>query len=419
MDLHLDPIGGLAGDMFVAALLDFRPDLEPGVADALAKVALLSGVSATLLRHEDGALVGKRFRVERDDRGDRGGPLSNPDRASSGHHAPHETPGHDQTHGAHAHVAWRDIRAALTASSLGGRTIRHAIGIFTALAEAEARVHGVEPDDVAFHEVGAWDSIADIVAAAFLIDALDIQNCTVGPIPLGSGRVNTAHGVLPIPAPATALLLEGFAIVDDGIPGERVTPTGAAILRHLCAGGERPSGPRRLRASGFGFGTRTLPGIANCVRALLFEPLGPSHAEEQVAILEFEIDDQTAEDLAQGLERLRAAPGVLDIVQMAVLGKKNRMMTQVRILAEPEALPGVTALIFEETTTIGLRQTLANRVVLPRDTQAIEVDGNSVRVKTVQRPGGSTAKAEADDIARAGGRAARDRLRRKAERGEA
>jgi uncharacterized protein (DUF111 family) len=282
--------------------------------------------------------------------------------------------------------------------------IGHAVAIFTQLAEAEGKVHGVAADDVHFHEVGAWDSIADIVAAAVLVDALGVTSCTV----------MTAHGPLPVPAPATAILIEGFETIDDGIGGERVTPTGAAILRHLCK--DAPSaGPRRLVASGHGFGTRRLPGISNCLRALAFEGSEAGIGNGSVAVLEFEVDDQTAEDLAEGLDRLRAVSGVLDVVQAPVFGKKGRMMTHVRLIARPEALDATLSAAFDETTTIGIRHRIVQRAELRRDLHAVDVAGSTVRVKSVQRPSGRSAKAEADDVAHAGGRAAREALRRAVE----
>lgn len=401
MQLHLDPLGGIAGDMMVAALLDLRPDLENGLADALSALPLLDGVSAELVAHNDGTLAGRRFLVTRRDDQQRHGVET--------HH--HHGDGHDHDH---HYIAWRDIRGEIAASPLAPAVIRYATGIFAMLAEAEGRVHGVAPDDVHFHEVGAWDSVADIVAAAFLIDAFGVTATTVGPVPLGSGRVRTAHGPLPVPAPATALLLEGFGTIDDGIVGERVTPTGAAILRYLCKDTPTP-GPRKLAGSGFGFGTKTLPGISNCLRVLAFQEAEAGPGRSRVAVLEFEVDDQTGEDLAEGLDRLRAHAGVLDVVQAPVFGKKGRVMAHVRILARPEALDTVLAAAFDETATIGIRHRIVERAELRRELHEVEIDGRKLRRKSADRPGGRSFKAEAEDIAPAGGRLAREALRRKAE----
>jgi uncharacterized protein (TIGR00299 family) protein len=323
-------------------------------------------------------------------------------------------PSHD-----HHHVDWRVIRESLARSDLDGATKQHALAIFSHLAVAEGRVHGVAAEEVSFHEVGAWDSIADIVAAAWLIGEIGAARWTVGPLPLGSGRVRTAHGWLPVPAPATVMLLEGFSTFDDGVAGERVTPTGAAILRHICdPAAQAATGPRRLLGAGYGFGARKLPGLSNCLRALAFEPTAPS-AAQRIAVLECEIDDQTAEDLAIAVERLRATGGVLDVVQAPAFGKKGRMMTHLRVLAEPGAREAATAAIFEETTTLGVRCSLVERETLARRDETLEVEGRAVRRKIAERPSGPTAKAEADDIAGTRGQAARAALRRRAERLEA
>ncbi|BCP55233.1 UPF0272 protein [Kaistia sp. 32K] len=414
LHLHLDPLGGMAGDMFVAALLDLRPDLEPGLQAALARCPLIETVTCSLVAHDDGILTGRRFLVARP-----GAPSVGchepPD--GHGHHHDHGTHGdndhsHSHSHGDHDHVDWRRIRAAIAASALDAETRTHALGIFTLLAEAEARVHGRSVEDVRFHEVGAWDSIADIVAAAWLVAQLAPAVWTVGAIPIGGGRVRSAHGLLPVPAPATALLLEGFAMIDDGIGGERVTPTGAAILAYLCRGGRAADGARILRSSAHGFGTRQLPGISNCLRVLAYEATaGGAAASDRVAVLECEIDDQTGEDLALAVANLRSIAGVLDIVQAPVFGKKGRMMTALRILATPAARDAVIAATFDETTTLGIRHAIVERATLRRGEVAIDHAGRSYRAKIAERPSGRTAKIEADDIAATAGAATRSRLR--------
>ena len=390
--LHLDALGGIAGDMFVASLLD----AEPAHAQACVRAAeAVAGVPCRLLAHRDAVLAGARFAVE-EPRGD--------------HHHHH-----------HHHTAWRDIRARLDASGLPASALRHAIGIFAVLAEAEARVHGIAPDDVAFHEVGAADSIADIVAAGWLIaaqaDARDEATWSVGPLPLGGGVVRTAHGMLPLPAPATALLLEGFSTVDDGIGGERVTPTGAAILRYLGANAPAPAGSRTLRASGIGFGTRTLPGRSNVLRVLVSDRAAPAPGPMAriLAVIEFEVDDQTAEDLAVGLDRVREIVGVRDVTQAPMFGKKGRMATHIQVLAEPEALDAAAAACFAQTTTIGLRTRLTEARALPRESTEVAAAGRALRVKRVRRPGGDTAKVEIDDLRDVDTHAARARLRARTE----
>ena len=384
--IHLDPLGGIAGDMFVAALLDGFPEHREDVIEAAGRLA---GVACRLVAHDDGILVGARFEVDE----------------------PHH---HHDDH--HHHTHWSQIRARIEAAALPHAVRHHAIGIFACLAEAEARVHGVTADAVVFHEVGAADSIADIVAAAWLIAAIGPATWSTAPLPIGSGRIRTAHGLMPVPAPATALLLEGLATHDDGIAGERVTPTGAAILRHLgCRATRKPAGT--LRRSGFGFGTRRLPGVSNCLRVLVFDTdaVAPDAEHRELEVVSFEIDDQSGEELGAGLDRVRGIDGVHDVIQMAAFGKKGRLAVHVQVLARPDALDAVIAACFGETTTIGLRTHRVQGRALARRFATMPVDGHSVRVKLVERPGGVSVKAEADDVLGLAGHAARTRLRRDAE----
>jgi len=405
MQIHLDALGGVAGDMFVAALLDAFPSHRDGVMRSVAAASSKAPVACELTPHNDGILQGHRFMVKAP--------------ASDGHthrHDAHEDgPRHD-----HAHRHWSDIRADLVGADLDPATRKHAIGIFEHLAAAEAKVHGIAVEQVAFHEVGAWDSIADIVAAAHLVARLEATHWSVGPLPLGSGRVQTAHGTLPVPAPATALLLEGFATLDDGIAGERVTPTGAAILRYLCDHGPMTSRARTLGRPGVGFGTKIFLGMSNCLRVLVFDEeapqLAPASGHRDLGIIEFEVDDQSAEDLAMGLDRLREHNDIFDVVQMPMFGKKGRMMTHVRALVRADAMNDSIDACFRETTTIGLRHHVVSGAALPRRITAVEIGGRSIRVKTVERPGGRTAKAEADDALPHGTHAARASLRLEAER---
>ena len=397
--LHLDPLGGAAGDMFVAALLDAFPDLRGGVVAAAGAAA---GIGCRLVPHRDAVLTGSRFIVGDDE--------PEPHQHDGDHHH-HERP-HD-----HGHTRWSRIRGLLAESDLAPAVRDHAIGIFALLAEAEARVHGIAVEDVAFHEVGAQDSIADIVAAGWLIDAVSPASWSVGPLPLGGGTVRTAHGVMPVPAPATALLLEGFAMADDGIGGERVTPTGAAILRYLKPV-MRPRAPGILRQTGMGFGARRLPGTSNLLRLLVFAPPDDVPApmpHRELGVISFEVDDQTPEDLAMALERLRAVPGVHDVLQMAAWGKKGRMAAHIQLLAQPDVMDVAAEACFRETTTIGLRTHLVQGRALARRMHTVLVDGEPLRVKTVERPGGRSGKAEADDLLAADGQAARTALRQRAQ----
>ena len=382
--IHLDPVGGIAGDMFAAALADAFPECEEGL---LAELAKLSASPVRFASHGDGILRGRRFVVEE-----------------------------EHAHG-HAHVHLADIRAMLGKAGLQAEVLRHAGAMFALLADAEARVHATSPEEVAFHEVGTWDSIADFVAAAYLIATLSPDEWTLGPLPLGGGRVKTAHGLLPVPAPATALLLKGMELVDDGVGGERVTPTGAAIAAHVRSlGSSDRSAPLQLAATGHGFGTRKLAGVPNVLRCMAFvaSPAFPAPLDEEIATLRFEVDDQTAEDLAVALDRVRAAAGVLDVSQAAAYGKKGRLATQVQVLARLEAVDAIADLCLAQTTTLGVRISRVWR----RTAQRADVAAGGVRVKLALRPDGQvTAKAEMDDLAAIpGDREQREEARRKAEK---
>jgi uncharacterized protein (TIGR00299 family) protein len=400
LEVHLDLVGGLAGDMFIAALLDAYPEHEPAVTAAIQTVCTDIPVACALRAFKDAVLQGRQFGVS----------------AVSPTHA--RTPFMPAAH-THSHTSWAHIRRRLEEAGLPPAVSVHAIGIFELLAEAEAWVHGIEVEQVSFHEVGAWDSIADIVGAAAIIDALGVGYWSSSPVPLGSGRVTTEHGVLPVPAPATARLLTGMTLIDDGVGGERVTPTGAAILRYLCpphALGS-PSRIRKLIASGTGFGTRRLAGLSNHVRVLCFEPALEAPAQRRIEVLEFEIDDQSAEDLAAGLDRLRKHDGVLDVTQSPVFGKKGRIMIHVQVLARAAKVEAVIDACFRETTTLGLRQRSVRGIGLERHIKEVQIEGRGLRVKVAKRPGGCTAKVESDDLL-SQSQAGRSALRRRAE-GEA
>lgn len=406
MDIHLDPLGGLSGDMFVGALLDAFPEYWPQVEQAIASLNLGAEAECRLMAHRDHAFAGRRFVVG-----------ANRPALDPPLHSAHRRE-HAHAHEAHdGHRAWADIRAELDRSRLGADVKTHAIAVFALLAQAEAEVHGVKADSVTFHEVGAVDSIVDIVAAAQLIALIRADRWTSAPLPIGSGRIDSAHGVLPIPAPAAALLMRGLPVIDDGIPGERVTPTGAALAAYLIDAGA-PFGGRvsRLTRSGVGFGARSLPGVSNCLRVLAFEETAATGliGRRQLAVVTFEVDDQCPEDLAAGLDHIRALQGVLDVTQSAVVGKKGRMAAHVQILASPLELENVIAACFEETTTIGLRYQLTEGAVLSRRLETVETGGEKVRVKIVERQKGASAKAEADDVAGHRGHVARTRLRREA-----
>ena len=382
--VHLDPLGGIAGDMFLAAALDLWPQLFDEVEAAMRAAGLPDDWQVRLEAGHNGAIAGRRLDITA------GGATRPTGR-------------------------YRDLRARLQQAGLKPRTQAIAADILHRLAEAEAAVHGVEIDNVHFHELADWDSIADVVGAATVIAALPHACWSTAALPLGRGQIKTAHGLLPIPAPATALLLRGLPVHDDGIPGERVTPTGAAIVAALQPA-TRVEGSLALAGAGHGLGTRTLDGMPNVLRMLSFIE-AQTDAPDRIGVIRFEVDDQTPEDLAIALANIAAARGAVDVCQWPVYGKKGRIAIAVQVLCKASALPDIAACCLNETSTIGLRTRIEDRVVLPRSAGRRTVDGNTVRAKTVTRPDGTrTSKAEADDLAvLAGGKAGRERVRRLAE----
>jgi uncharacterized protein (TIGR00299 family) protein len=387
--IRLDAVGGIAGDMFAAAMVDALPDLRSRVLADAASVLPRGTGTPVFTPGTSAGLHCLRFGLS--------------------------APVGDHHHTHHAHAGFRDMVARLSAAPLSPGTAAHATAILRHLAEAEAAIHHVPVDEVHFHEIGDWDSLMDVTAAGSVAAALEGARWSVSALPRGDGLVRTRHGLLPVPAPATAWLLEGFTWRDDGIGGERVTPTGAAILRHLVdAASARIAG--RLQGTGTGAGTRELPGQPNILRATLFGTAadlssedGPS--EEDILVLSFEIDDMSAEEIAVAADRLRAAGGVRDLVLVPAIGKKGRPVHTFRLLVEPTARDAVAEACFTETATIGLRWQAARRAVLPR----ARLDAAAVRVKTVTRAAGPSHKAESDDLAHIAGLEARRATKRKAE----
>jgi len=385
--IHLDPLGGLAGDMFLGAVLDAWPELAEGCFAAMRAAGLPPSWQTRHVEHRDGALTGSRIAIE---------PPAEGEQAPSG-----------------MYVAIRD---GIAASSLDRAVAERACAILGHLAEAEAQVHGRPIEQVHFHELADWDSIADVVGAAFVIETLG-ASWSCAPLPVGGGRIRTSHGPLPVPAPAVALLLQGVAVIDDGIEGERVTPTGAAILRHLDATQGLPDGSWNMSATGIGFGTRRLPGISNALRLLAYERTAGARMEDRIAVVSFEVDDQNPEELALGVDALRRLDGVRDVIQIAAIGKKGRMVSQLQVLARPERLDAVINACFAETTTLGLRWRIEPRSILQRTSTTVAGTDGEIAVKLATRPDGSrTAKAELDQIGPGpGGQAGRARRRRAAE----
>jgi pyridinium-3,5-bisthiocarboxylic acid mononucleotide nickel chelatase len=379
--LHLDPLGGVAGDMMVAALWPLAPTFR--AAHSLASLGVPPSLEVTLEPASDAGFAGARLAIR--------GAAPPPPRGALA------------------------LLAFVAEAPLPDRVRARVTDMLQRLAAAEAAVHGMPMSEVHFHELASWDTLIDLTLSAALIEALRIETVSIGPLPLGGGTVKSAHGALPLPAPATLRLLEGLRFVDDGIGGERVTPTGAAILAHLAPSANLPGTPALVRSAA-GFGTRRLPDRANQLRALLFEATGNTRPGDEIARIRFEIDDQSGEDLATGLDAVRAVEGVVDVVAWPVFGKKGRIATAVQVLTRPAALAAAIEACFTQTTTIGLRHDRVARTVLER--RSIEVE--ALPVKEVRRPNGRlTRKLEADAVAdQAGDAAERAALRRRVETAE-
>lgn len=367
MFIHLNPIGGIAGDMFIAAMLDAWPALKPKVFDAMRQTGLPSDWSLELNSASSSSITGKKLIITGD---------ANNTHFSTGN--------------------YKDICNRLSGSALPPAVIERAVDIFHRLAVAEGAVHGKSIDAVHFHEIADWDSICDIVGTATILELLNCSEWSVDDIPMGSGTVNTAHGLMPVPAPATSQLLKGYIMADDGIAGERVTPTGAAILTHIAASQNTKRNNGRLIASGYGLGTKELKGVPNMLRILAFEETTAEFGtNNEVGEITFEVDDQTGEELAVALDILRTTQGVLDVVQYMVSGKKGRLATSVRVLCYPDHIDRAIEQIFLQTTTIGLRKQILDRSVLNREN--ISLDGVSAK-KSIRPDGVITIKADMDEL---------------------
>jgi uncharacterized protein (TIGR00299 family) protein len=346
--LYLDAFAGLSGDMFLAALIDAGAD--PAVVQEAIETLGLSGVTIVTRVERKGALAGTRVEFQ----------------------VPSSL---------HVHRHWADIRSLIENSSLAESVKARSLAVFGRLAAVEAAVHGVEIDRVHFHEVGAIDSIADIVGAAALTVSLGVERVVCSPLPLGRGFVETAHGRLPLPAPATARLLEGIPIRGEDIEAELVTPTGAALAAVL-AEGYGPLPDMVVSRVGHGLGSRDLPDRPNLLRIFLgtSEKAAAGLGAETVALLTARIDDQTPELLAATVEKLMAA-GALDAALTPLIMKKGRPGVEVSVMARPDDARRLAGLLLVETGSLGVRHQEVRRWVLDREVVTVETEYGPVRIK--------------------------------------
>lgn len=349
---YLDCFSGIAGNMALGALVDAGLDIETLRAE-LAKLRL-EGVALGAARTKRGGLAATNVSVE--------------------------------TAEGHGHRSLSTIEKIIGESDLSDRVKSDACRIFRRLGEVEARAHDVPIEKVHFHEVGALDAIADIVGAAAGFEALGIERIVCSPINLGSGTVRAAHGVLPVPAPATARLVEGAPTYADGPAAELTTPTGAAIAVTLAdAFGAMPA--MRLEASGYGAGDRDFKGRANVLRVLIGETTDAPEAVEAY-VIEANIDDMPPQMAGFVRERLLEA-GALDVTLTPVFMKKDRPGFTLTVLAAPADRLRLGDVLFAETTTLGIREYAAQRRVLERAWREVETAFGRVRVKTAAGGGGA------------------------------
>ena len=372
--IDLTPLGGIAGDMFAAALFNAFPDLYQSFLKDIEKLEI-AGVTAVLEDRLCNGLQAAYFRVEQQT------DIKPPRTLAT-------------------------VKEFLQGTPLEGLLVKHAVGIFTLLAGAEAEVHGKTIDTIHFHEVSDWDSMVDILAAAGIIARLDCSHWRVGALPLGSGTVNTEHGDIPVPAPATVAMLKDFAWHDDGIAGERVTPTGAAILAYLKAQPlDNGAAAARLLATGSGCGTREMEGRANLLRVVAFSGDDLKTGSDEIVRIAFEVDDMTAEEISWATEKLRDHKGVYDVSCLSMHGKKGRVSTGIRVIANPEQTQLILDQCFSVTSTIGVRYENVYRQLLQRSEVQMSdssAENTNRRVKLASRPDDArTAKTESDDLASA------------------
>jgi uncharacterized protein (TIGR00299 family) protein len=368
---HFEAASGIAGDMTIAALLDAGSRRGISIADLRAALAAvpLGHYRVDVSRVEVGGIAALHFDVDID--------------ASAHHH----------------HRHWSDIRRMLDdarSHGLAEGAYERAVRIFEVLARAEAEVHGVAVDDVHFHEVGAVDSIIDIVGSAWLLDRLGIDSCTVAPVPTGSGFVDTEHGRLPVPAPATAVLLRGFEVRAGDGKGELVTPTGAAILAAMA----KPLVPSMtLELVGCGAGTMRLADRPNVLR--VFVGATDDTSDERLVMIEADIDDMAPSALAHACERLRA-DGARDVTVLPVHMKKGRVGMRLGVLADYGLVEKLSTAVMMHTSSIGVRYRAVGRSVLARRIDVVDTAYGPIRVKIAARPDGSeTAEPEFEDVSRA------------------
>jgi len=351
---YFDCFAGISGDMTLGALVDAGADFE-NLKSQLAELGV-KDYSITLDRVIQHGISASKVRVH----------LNNE------HHHEHHHHGRSFT----------DIKRLIESSSLSDYVKSKSVAIFKRLGEAEAKIHGKGIEEIHFHEVGAVDSIIDIVGACICLELLGIDKVYCSPMPTFHGTVEIAHGTFPLPAPATVEILKDVPWRELGIEGEMVTPTGAAIVAELAESfGSMPA--MTLQATGYGAGAKDF-GIPNVLRVMVGESADKTSEHEEVAVIESNIDDLSPQIYEVVMERLFAA-GALDVYLTPIQMKKNRPATLLCVICSPESVNTIADILFEETSTIGLRVDKRSRICLPRETVNVETAYGPIRIKTARK----------------------------------
>ncbi len=383
--LYFDCFSGASGDMILGALLDAGLPLER-LRSAVGSLAL-DGVTLEAERVERSGIGATKFRVRGAGGEHRRNHDGGHDRHGHDHHGHHH---HDQhrhgpDHHAHGHRGLSEICALVDRSALSAAAKNRARRLFRRLAETEADIHRRPVEEIHLHEVGAVDSIIDIAGAVFGLEWVGADRIVSSPLNVGSGTVTCAHGVLPVPAPATARLVAGVPVYSTGVEAELLTPTGALLVTDY-ASQYGPLPALRVRRVGYGAGDRDLPGSPNVVRVVIGDDAAGGGGLQRVVVIESEIDDMNPQIFGVLMDRLHAA-GALDVFYAPIQMKKNRPGTLVSVVALPADREALTALLFRETTTIGVRFKEMDRERLDREQVTVETPLGPVRFKVAGRGG--------------------------------
>lgn len=390
--LYLDCSMGAAGDMLAAALLELLPEPDAFVAELNALA--IPGVKFSREASVKCGITGTHLQVTV--HGEEEGAHDHHHAHSHDHHHDHaHTHHHDHAHTHHHHASLHDIEHIVRGQlSLPTAVADNVMAVYRLIADAESKAHGKPVSEIHFHEVGTMDAIADITAVCLLMHRLAPDEIIVSPVHVGSGQVHCAHGILPVPAPATATILQDVPIYGGSIQGELCTPTGAALLKHFADSfGEMPV--MRTSAIGYGMGKKDFP-AANCVRALLGER---SDASDDVIELCCNIDDMTGEAIGYAFDKLFAA-GALDVYTIPIGMKKSRPAHLLHVICREADKDALVRALFAHTTTIGIRENCFRRYTLDRRIETIETVDGPVRRKCSTGYGVSREKFEHDDLAR-------------------